>query len=510
MQLALFDMAKYKKQSKYKIEETPDGFKIYGKDRNLVQVRLASNALLVESAPDGAKTFGLYEYYPFSREIAQGLMTNWEPPEDYKDSPWPGCREWVVTQTAKAVGKRVYKQWQRLLNKVSPDVLAVQKAIFAATMGAADIARCEKLYNHKYVVRDIINYRAAAIAAANVEELGRRFKLNEVWASPKGLEFSKRRRELETLAEELGFYIRIILNSKSVNDVPFAIEEEDDLKGQIDPEEKIDLLGNWKSLFSPTCEDYRSLNRTLMNLPGGVPHGLVCNLARIYLRRPVFNRSELALLMLYAGFKEGYANKEDVFMFATQAQIFRAMALVGEHTHNQLSPRRIRDIRFLVQFLLDFPENHNGNIVGLTKKSIAWHRDRREAEIQKQVNNFCAETETARPPIPPPDLPEIKFLSTVGEIVEEGAKMEHCIASYIADAIQGYCYLFHVDWNGDSASVQVDWRGEVIQAHGPRNQRNLAVTWGARVLARWGRDFPEELPSANGELNKFLVEEPPF
>ena len=41
-----------------------------------------------------------------------------------------------------------------------------------------------------------------------------------------------------------------------------------------------DLRG-WRHLLSPTGRSYRSLDRTLMNLPAGVPGDLVCLLAHI-------------------------------------------------------------------------------------------------------------------------------------------------------------------------------------------------------------------------------------
>ena len=37
---------------------------------------------------------------------------------------------------------------------------------------------------------------------------------------------------------------------------------------------QLERLRDWKALFADTGHSYRSLNRTLMNLPGGVPHRL--------------------------------------------------------------------------------------------------------------------------------------------------------------------------------------------------------------------------------------------
>jgi len=66
--------------------------------------------------------------------------------------------------------------------------------------------------------------------------------------------------------------------------------------------------------------------------------------------------------------------------------------------------------------------------------------------------------------------------------------MQHCVASYTEEAIEGKCYLFHVEHAGAAATVEVGWNGKVWQANGPRNQQNAAAQWGRRVLGRWGKD----------------------
>ena len=163
------------------------------------------------------------------------------------------------------------------------------------------------------------------------------------------------------------------------------------------------------------------------------------------------------------------------------------MRRVGRFTHRDFSPRRWRDIRDLVQFIDDYPDRHNGNIVGLAGKSIRWHREIAEGRIRADGGTYDDNAELAKPPIPLPDLPGIRFLATVGDVRAEGEHMQHCIASYIKKAMNGAAYLFHVEFEGDQASVEVDWMGNVIQAHGPRNQMNSAVEWGRRALMRWGR-----------------------
>jgi len=85
-------------------------------------------------------------------------------------------------------------------------------------------------------------------------------------------------------------------------------------------------------------------------------------------------------------------------------------------------------------------------------------------------------------------------LSTVDDIVVESKQMQHCVASYAQNAVAGHCYLFHIDRNDEQATVEVGRNGRVMQARGPRDQRNKATAWGARLLDKWGHNFSEILP----------------
>ena len=67
--------------------------------------------------------------------------------------------------------------------------------------------------------------------------------------------------------------------------------------------------------------------------------------------------------------------------------------------------------------------------------------------------------------------------------------MKHCIATYAERAVRGDCYLFHVEYDNQHASVEVDLYGQVRQARGPRNTCNRACVYGQRVLRRWGEQL---------------------
>lgn len=114
-----------------------------------------------------------------------------------------------------------------------------------------------------------------------------------------------------------------------------------------------------------------------------------------------------------------------------------------------------------------------------------------EHEAAKTVRRLGGDKPAVLPPLPLPDIPGITFLGTVARIAEEGALMSNCVASYAESAVNGHCYLFHADHDGEMATIEVTRDGTVSQAEGPGNKPNTAARWARTALARWCRDFPK-------------------
>jgi hypothetical protein len=197
----------------------------------------------------------------------------------------------------------------------------------------------------------------------------------------------------------------------------------------------------------------------------------------------------------------GQRHHDHVFAHARHNEIVEAMGIVGEerrralgqpagHPCGVLSPRRTRDIAFFTGYLCDFPDQHRGRIVALARKAVAWHQDEAAME-RRSLEQLGLDRTTALPPIPLPNVEGVRFLSSVGEILEEGRRMRHCVASYAKDAVQGQCYLFHVDYEEEEATVEVDRAGRVLQSQGPGNHHNAAATWGRHQLEAWANIFPK-------------------
>jgi hypothetical protein len=251
--------------------------------------------------------------------------------------------------------------------------------------------------------------------------------------------------------------------------------------GTLDDEEAIEKLANWRDVFSPVGA-YRELNRTLTNLPGNVPPTLLCGLKTMLLPRPITNRLEL-ITFLCAGRQP--PGRGRVFAFARADKIKEAMKRISTHMHKTLSPRRANDITQAVKFVLDYPGDHRGNIVGLANKAIRWHRECWREQAEEATIHLSDDTLLAVPPIPLPQVEGIRFLATVGDLRNESDTMQHCIRHYAERACDGECYLFHVEHAGEDASVEVSPCGFVTQAQGPSNSQNRATDWGRNVLGSW-------------------------
>ncbi len=398
----------------------------------------------------GVARFGLCEAHALAEHVLAEL-------EGERRAGVARLPQWVV-------GGHLLELRERGLPHLNPTADAVIRRVLSVARRAPRLAGAAALYGETYVVRDVLRYRAAAIALAFLES-----DLLGPWLLAHG-------------GAPDGAH----------PDGPDAVA--------------MAALRDWRSLFSPDARTYRSLDRTLMNLPAGIPPRLVCALSRIRLERPLTgSATATALLLLLSDRHRGragdaVAGHATVFLRASEADVAAACAIPGRHTQQRLDPRRTRDLRTLVSYVLDYPVRYHGNLPGLVRRAIRWHARRARRARPAAAHLLTVPGGSTRPPAldptsvatmrPPIALPEhsgITFLSTVAAIEREGQHMEHCIADYVKDAVCGECYLFHVSYAGSEASVEVSPDGDVRQSAGPRNVANAASRWGARVLRDWGR-----------------------
>lgn len=146
------------------------------------------------------------------------------------------------------------------------------------------------------------------------------------------------------------------------------------------------------------------------------------------------------------------------------------------------------------------------NLWGMYNRSYRAHEEERlyrarqqeiDAEMRRKSQAEWMHTKTAPLPFRVPDFDEksegrFYFLETVDMIYNEADKMQHCIARlYSRPAVQGECYLFHVDYNGHMASAELSATGHIRQIKGINNMPNPACDWGAKALAAWVRNWEQ-------------------
>jgi hypothetical protein len=346
------------------------------------------------------------------------------------------------------VAGRLLSSRARLLAAVDPQVRAVWDRLAPFVRDLPQLACADALYRDAWIVRDVLQYHAAAVALAYVET-----GLRPAGVAP----------EATDAASEAAL---------------------------------LDALRDWRGLFSPTGRAYRTLNRTLMGAASGVPPELLCRLRRIELPRPYTDPLELTTFLLAHGAYDGVERPRvaeshlRAIARANAAQIRAAVARIAHQLELRARSRRPADLERALAILADYPEPYHGPLPGLVERALRWHRVAPDLRAEVACLGGLS-MPTRRPPVALPDDPRIVFLPTVGAVVEEGERMRHCVGSYARRAVTGSCYLFHVEYKGASATVQVDRDGRVAQACGPRNARNPATTWGSRRLGNWAMGLNE-------------------
>lgn len=469
------------------IRERRNGFTVALEGGRRFIVRCRPPYFILEASPGCQERFGLCEPEQLTTAILDHIVTGWRLPSGRPLPSESVLSHWVRDQITSLLATRLRTQLERLVGRADPTIVAVQRALRRVSSQLPGVAMCPTLYRSRHLVSDILRFRAAAIVAANLDDIVLPAQQAQILRSQEVA-------RLKTLAASQGADVSITVSTAGVRSGG-ARRTEPSLC------QAVRHLWNWRALLSPTGRSYRSLNRTLANLPRGVSGRLVCELRRVTLPRPITDRLEFRLVTVYLASRRYLRHDgpevRKVLLNARGPQIAAAISRVATYTRNDLRITRQGDIRFFVQFLLDYPGPYGRTIQALAKKSIRWHQRELARERARVLDEYGAKTRLGVPDGPPPQAPSVRRLETVEDVVREGQRMEHCVASYVPQAVQGRCYLFHVEHNGESATVMVSRDGEIRQSWGPRNRRNGASQWGERVLRDWARGLrPAAFPEA--------------
>lgn len=282
-----------------------------------------------------------------------------------------------------------------------------------------------------------------------------------------------------------------------------------------------DLL-RWRDLFSYKGKSYSNLNKTLDSVQSCVLNGLLPYLPLVTLERAIADQDELEFYLTaisaFAGplnfleietrpgviadslriFQQYLKTEIDatIFQRASASEYEEALALFCRLTgrpacffsRNGQDVNHVKSkLRQFFQYLGDFRAGKPRHLVSLVKRAVRWHR-------LGETNGFTtvgSESDEAGlldagMSVATPDfkIPVVgmRFLATVGEIIEEGAVMRHCVKHYAERAAAGLAFLFHFELNGCHATIELNTHGRLVQVSGPRNEFNQACEYIERKL----------------------------
>jgi hypothetical protein len=320
-------------------------------------------------------------------------------------------------------------QWETEIARVEAAVAAEEPTPFVFSRG---------LLRARYFIKDVLRFRAAAIAAAHIEKLA-----------------AAHQRERVDVIDALGA-----------------------------------KLDNWRALFAPHGRVTRALNKTIADLSedASVSGNDLWTLARVPLERPVQSPLHLKILAERARTPGEHrrehlsmiqqADSDELLELRQRVAAALEMDEVSEAEENHL----------LAEAIASGGARENNERLGrLVQRSIVEALPLRQAGIDSR-GGLKATSVTAEPPIPPPA--GAVHLRTAAEIVREGRDMHHCVGTHAASAVAGQTYVFHIELDGEPITVEVDVLGYVVDAAGRCNARNFAVQRARALFAKWGEGFP--------------------
>jgi len=339
---------------------------------------------------------------------------------------------WLEQNTGSAINAKVYPVWLAILAANPSEALLLDKKMFSTVFGNAPLLHTPELYNPEFehLRKDLIRYNAC-----------RYFIYTEPFELPNTM----------TETEHVAILKR---------------------------------MANWRVELAPEGKPNAVFNKTIDAVPRGISPRLIRNSPRTRLTQPATDKLSLTFLLLATQHRHWETHHEK-FRDLSPAAICAAADAVG----NPLTKRdcmKTENISIVLTLILDCPEPGHDRLLGLARRSRAWH------EQLAQQNRQPMEYGTANSTLPEPqniDLVALeqagcRLIRTVHECWEEGALMKHCVGIYAKGALRGKCFLFHVDYASKQATVEIDETGQVVQAYGPANKNNVAADYGRQVLQR--------------------------
>jgi hypothetical protein len=462
-----------KQEHNYELRGYKFGFRIIPKDkkRPILYVKLDKNGFWHFKDYPQYSNVPLYNFYTLLGYSIEILYMSWTLKKETKNETVNRkMADWAKLNTKKTLATKMRDIWKNCCNNLDPDVEELHRKLHSISNGSGYWGRIEDILNnkkkYKFLIKDMLKHPPARLAV-----LHGRLASTEYY-----------------------------------------------------PTRVFDWDENWMNEYAYDNKIYTSLRKTLMNFPYGVTYYFYFALKNIKLPEPVTSRIRMYAYTNLARMRFDDDEKEErmkVILRSTDEQLKDAVRYMWKYfpLHSKDNFRRSNSIIHSFHMIFDYPlEIGEWDIMGLVKRSENYHHDldmqaRVERMRWEQENEKLAKANTAIPPIPLPADENIKFLNSYKSIQDEGELMGHCIGQYAKSAVNGSCYLFHVDYNGEMASVEVSPYGYVSQSYGPRDTRNNASEYGKKVLGSWSKKLEKakiDNTSLLSERNVYEFEEIPF
>jgi hypothetical protein len=248
----------------------------------------------------------------------------------------------------------------------------------------------------------------------------------------------------------------------------------------------LDGIAHWRERLAPTVPN-KALNKTLDKMPRAISYRQIFRLSTIQLTEPVTDRLHL-IFILCASDHHNWGLHERTVVSATPQMVQQAAAVFGRTLNSRSKTVVIGDV---ARSILDYDQPYAGDLLGLARRSHAWHG---EMDLRPTLD-FARELSAETPLVAPTSVDlaaleevGITLLKTAGDCYKEHVLMQHCIHTYASKAQAGLCYLFHVEYEKPGAdrrvlaTVEVSPAGIVVQAKGPHNEKNPACEYGVKVI----------------------------
>jgi hypothetical protein len=443
----------------YEVNSLPLGFEIVPKDetRPTLTVTLNDKGFWTFSNSADYDVLPLYQFYSLVNTSVSKIYESWKSPKENQTYTPVHITRWMQTQTSKCLNHRILTEWQRMLNTVDPTLQKIHKRFFSLACGKGYWNSVQDVLNQNnpYIISDVLAYKSAAIAIL--------FDNAQKWKK------------------------------------------------------------DWAYSFAKDETKYHSLMRTLMNMPSGILYGMTPNLKDV--RLPEAALTPIRMMAYTSLPAPYYTDKAEEFikviLRSTDDDIRKGIRLMWQYFPSTTTSgfKSKREILRAFTLIYDYAgEVGKWDMAGLARRSEQYHHDiaaqqRAQQEIwdrqrladdkaYAERRKMLQTAKTALPSIPLPVDEHIRFLDTYVSVLDEGMLMEHCIAQYAERAVDGHSYLFHVDYNGEMASVEVSPRGFVSQSYGPKDRLNNASAYGKKVLTKWCKPLQKTVNSPMVTINE--------